>query len=302
MLAYTIPEHLRDFSQSQFSQLCNTQVFLVPRCYFQIRNCRTQQGNQRPFLPMCVRHTFTKALWCRASFIFVNLRAHIDHGFMLQTLKRESSGQLAGFTHVQAASPLSRHPTPLGGASHASIKSMSMEINPPTLDLRALSLNRAPGASKAPSRLLLYRTTTSRPPSPSPPLPAPPVKSEDDEMEDLYGPSLGLPSSHTSRHEPRRRRSLSPHLPAEPEPRVLPVLAAKDPHVLAVLEGQERREAARQRRGMHKAQAVRGAGKRRAGFVLVEGLTARRTELNFQALFERKRNLLASFLEATRDC
>jgi hypothetical protein len=68
-----------------------------------------------------------------------------------------------------------------------------------------------------------------------------------------------------------------------------------------MLEGQERREAARQRRGMHKAQAVRGAGKRRAGFVLVEGLTARRAELNFQALFERKRNLLASFLEATRD-
>lgn len=137
------------------------------------------------------------------------------------------------------------------------------------LDLRALSLNRAPGVSKAPSRLLFYRTTTSRPPSP-PPIPS--VKSEDDEMQDLYGPPLG-PSPHASRHEPRRQRSLSLQLPAESEPRVLPVLAAKDPHVLAVLEGQELREAARPRRGMRKAQAVRGAGKKRAGFVLVEGLT-----------------------------
>jgi hypothetical protein len=161
---------------------------------------------------------------------------------------------------------MSKHTTPLGGAS---TKSISMEINPPTLDLRALSLNRAPGVSKAPSRLLFYRTT-SRPPSPPP---IPPVKSEDDEMEEVYGPPLGLPSPHALRHEPRRQRSLSLQLPAESEPRVLPVLAAKDPHVLAVLEGQELREAARPRRGMRKAQAVRGAGKKRAGFVLVEGLT-----------------------------
>ena len=85
-------------------------------------------------------------------------------------------------------------------------------------------------------------------------------------MEDLY-----RPSPHASQHEPRSQRSLPP---AESGPRVLPVLAAKDPHVFAVLEGQELREAARPRRGMRKAQAVHGAGKRRAGFVLVEGLTA----------------------------
>jgi hypothetical protein len=216
---------------------------------------------------MRVRHTSTKALWCCATFIFINLHTHINRDFLSKALAQESSGQLAD---VQAVPLLSKHTIPLGGASHASTKSMSMEINSPTLDLRALSLNRAPGVSKAPSRLLLRRTTTRRPPSPPP---MPPVKSEDDEMEYLYGPPLGLPSPHASRHEPRRQRSLSLQLPAESEPRVLPVLAAKDPHVLAVLEGQELREAARPRRGTRKVQAVRGAGKKRAGFVLVEGLT-----------------------------
>lgn len=85
-------------------------------------------------------------------------------------------------------------------------------------------------------------------------------------MEDLYGPTRG----------PQRRRSLSPQLPSGPEPRVLPALAAKDPHVLAVLERQELREAARPRQGRRKSQPVQGAGKERAGFVLVEGLTAGR--------------------------
>jgi hypothetical protein len=85
-------------------------------------------------------------------------------------------------------------------------------------------------------------------------------------MEDLYGPA---------REPQRRRRSLSPQLPSESEPRVLPALAAKDPHVLAVLERQELREAARPRQGRRKSQPVQGAGKERAGFVLVEGLTAR---------------------------
>lgn len=255
------------------------QVFLVtPRRYCQTRNRRTRIHVPRDlprrypigqplFSPMRVRHTSTKALWCCATFIFVNLHTHINHGVLSKALTQESSSQLAD---VQAVSLLSQPTTPLGGASYGSTKSMSMEINPPTLDLRALSLNRAPAVSKTSSRLLLYRTTTPRPPSP-PPIPS--VKSEDEETEYLYGPPRGLPSPRASRHDPRRQRSPSLQLPAESEPRVLPVLAAKDPHVLAMLEGQELREAARPRRGMRKAQAVRGAGKKRAGFVLVEGLT-----------------------------
>jgi hypothetical protein len=163
---------------------------------------------------------------------------------------------------------------------------MSMDINPPTLDLRALSLNRAPGATRAPSRLFLYHTTTSIPPSSPQPIRL--VKSEDDEMEDLYGPPLGLPTLHALQHAPQRQRSLSLRPPAESKPRVLPVLAAKDPHVLAVLERQEQREAARPRRGMRKAQAVLGAGNRRAGFVLVEGLTTGRAEQISQWAISRK--------------
>jgi hypothetical protein len=89
-------------------------------------------------------------------------------------------------------------------------------------------------------------------------------------MEDLYGPTRGF--------QPQRRRSLSPPLPSESGPRVLPALAAKDPRVLAVLERQELREAARPRQGRRKSQPVQGAGKKRAGFVLVEGLTAGRAE------------------------
>jgi len=50
-------------------------------------------------------------------------------------------------------------------------------------------------------------------------------------------------------------------------------LAAKDPHVLAVLERQELREAARVRQGTRKAQAVRGAGKKRGGLVLAADRT-----------------------------
>ena len=87
-------------------------------------------------------------------------------------------------------------------------------------------------------------------------------------MEDLYGPT----------REPQRRRSLSPQLPSESEPRVLPALAAKDPHVLAVLERQELREAARPRQGRRKSHPVKGAGKKRAGFVLVEGLATGRAD------------------------
>ena len=153
---------------------------------------------------------------------------------------------------------------------------MSTGTDPPTLDLRALSLNRAQGPSKAPSRLLLHHVTTSRPLSPPPPVP--PVKSEDDEMEDLYGPPLGLPSPYAPPPPPRVRPhtpSPSPCLqyPPEPELRVLPALAAKDPHVLAVLERQELREAARVRQGTRKVQAVRDAGKKRGGLVLAADRT-----------------------------
>lgn len=183
---------------------------------------------------------------------------HLRESSMTLERKSESSGQLAEATRVQAFSRLSKRPTSIGGSGNASTKSTSMGIDPPTLDLRALSLNRATQASKVPSRSFLYRTTESRPPSPSPPPALPPVKSEDSEMEDLYGPT----------REPQRRRSLSPQLPIESEPRVLPALAAKDPHVLAVLEQQELREAARPRQGRRKSQPVRGAGKKRAGFVL----------------------------------
>ena len=150
-----------------------------------------------------------------------------------------------------------------------------MDIDPPTLDLRALSLNRATGASKLPSRLILHRPTESRPPPPSPPPPLPPVKYEDDEIEDLYAPI-------------QRRRSVSPQLPLESGPRVLPALAAKDPNVLAMLERQELREAARPRQGRRKSQPVRGAGKKRAGFVLVEGLTAGRADQKTSRGISRK--------------
>jgi hypothetical protein len=232
--------------------------------------------NQPTYLSQYARppHLRERSTVCFAGFIFVSLREDIDYGFFFlsQTLERksESSGQLAEATHVQALSRSSKRPTSVGGAGNASTKSTSMDIGPPTLDLRALSLNRATRASKAPSRLLLYRTTEYRPPSPPPPPPPalPPVKSEDSELDDLYGPT----------REPLRRRSLSPQLPPGSEPRVLPALAAKDPHVLAVLERQELREAARPRQGRRKSQPVQGAGKKRAGFVLVDGLTTARAD------------------------
>jgi hypothetical protein len=96
------------------------------------------------------------------------------------------------------------------------------------------------------------------------------VKSEDGEMGDLTGTFRGS----------QRQRSLSPQLPAESEPRLLPALAAKDPHVLAILERQKLREASRPRQGKRKSKPVQGAGKKRAGFVLVEGLTAGRADQN----------------------
>ena len=204
-------------------------------------------------------NTSAKDLWCSANFVSDNLRAGVDYGYLLQALARASSSVES--IHTQAPSELLKHSqySPFPGG-----------IDPPMLDLRALSLNRAPGPSKAPSRLLLHRTAASKPPSP-PPL----VLPEDDEMDDLYGPPLGLPSLHAPSpppqpsREPPVRPSPSLRLPAVPEPLVLPVLAARDPYVLAALERQEQREAARPRRGTRKVQATYRAGKKRGGFVLV---------------------------------
>jgi len=147
---------------------------------------------------------------------------------------------------------------------------MDIDIDQPTLDLHALTLTRTPGAS---SGFSFHRKTTSRPHSPPPPPSSTRVAAaEDDEIEDLYGPPLGLASVHAPPPLPPREpspRSLQPPEPAPAEPRLLPALAAEDPRMLATLERHERREAARARQGMHKAQAVRRVGAKRGGFVLV---------------------------------
>lgn len=146
------------------------------------------------------------------------------------------------------------------GPALAKSEPIDVDIDPPTLDLRALTLTRA---SNTPSDFSFHRKTASRPLSPPPPPPTHPA-AEDDEIEDLYGPPLGPPLPP---REPSSQ-SLQP-APTPAEPRLLPVLAAEDPRMLATLERHEQREAARPRQGMRKAQAVRRAGARRGGFVLV---------------------------------
>ena len=157
---------------------------------------------------------------------------------------------------------------------------MEIDPDPPTLDLSALTLTQP-----APSGSSLHRKTAapSRPPhhSPSPPPTRPAAAAaaaEDDEIEDLYGPPLGLPSIHAPPPPPLPPREPSPQPSAQPpaesappaKPRLLPVLAAEDPHVLEALERHERRHgAARPRQGTRKMQAVPRAGARRGGFVLV---------------------------------
>jgi hypothetical protein len=193
----------------------------------------------------------------------------------------------------------------VAGPSHGSTKPRPMDVDPPTLDLRALSLNRASGPSKAP-RLLFHRVTTSGGPSPPPPpSPAvPPVKSEDDYMEDLYAPSIG----HTTPYAPSQRErpkvpSPSPPLQylEEQESLVLPALAAKDPRILAILARHEQREAARPRQGMRKAQAVRGAGKKRRRVALIanrsEAEMAQAAEASQRAI-TRSHQCIISFLES----
>jgi len=215
-----------------------------------------------------VRHTSAKAQWCCAGFVLDDLSSHIDLEYALQALAQAATNQQPGVEPNQTLTPLE------GTTSHAPKKSTSTSTNQQTLDLRALLLSRASGPGKAPQRLLISRPTTSTASASTPPVPpVTSVVSEDNEMEDLYGPPVGLPSPYAPppppRHEPSRK-SPSPQLHAGSEgPSLLPVLAAKDPRILAMLERQERREAARPRRGKCKPQAVRDAGKKRGGFVLV---------------------------------
>jgi hypothetical protein len=208
----------------------------------------------------------------------------------------DPANQQVEATHARVSSPLPKHSLAVGGASHAPTDWRSTGADPPTLDLRALSLNRAPGPSKGPSRLLLHRETTVTSRTSTPPV-VPPVKPEDDEMEDLYGPPLGLPSPYAPPPPQRGRlREPSPSLkyPEASRPLLLPALAAKDPNVLAILERHEQREAARTRRGMRKVQPIRGAGKMRRGFVLVEKRTKAETALAAERAVARASQWMAT--------
>ncbi|KAH9065223.1 hypothetical protein EDB87DRAFT_1036306 [Lactarius vividus] len=164
------------------------------------------------------------------------------------------------------------------GPDLANSEPMNIDTDPPTLDLRALSLTRAPGPSKTPTPSSIFsfnNKTASRPHSPPPPSPPRPAPAEDDEIEDLYGLPLRPPSVHAPPPPPLHPREPSPRFQQPPaaaaptKPRLLPVLAAEDPRMLATLERHERREAERPRQGMRKPQAVQRAGVRRGGFVLV---------------------------------
>ncbi|KAI0263929.1 hypothetical protein BC834DRAFT_282018 [Gloeopeniophorella convolvens] len=125
-------------------------------------------------------------------------------------------------------------------------------IEPPKLDLRALSNARPRKHAKQTFQRMTVqqRPRTPSPPPAPPPVPAHPVKYEDPEIGSLDAPPMGV---------------LAPRLP----PRVLPELAAEDPRILEMIERQEQREASRQRRGTRKPHAMRAAGKARSGFVLV---------------------------------
>jgi hypothetical protein len=231
------------------------------------------------------------------------LREGIDRDYVPQAIERVSTSQLVEPTHAQGPSQLRKSSPVVAGPGHASANWRPMDVDPPTLDLRALSLNRAPGPSKA-SRLLIHRVTTSREPSPPPLLPlppppaVPPVKLEDDDMEDLYAPSIRHPSTYAQRERPKVPPTLQ-YL-EEQEPLVLPALAVKDPRILAILARHEQREAARPRQGMCKAQAVRGAGKKRRRVALVanrsEAEMAQAAEASRRAI-TRSHQCIISFLE-----
>ncbi|KAF8272778.1 hypothetical protein EI94DRAFT_1795779 [Lactarius quietus] len=206
-------------------------------------------------------------------------------------LTRTPPGQPTGPTDVQAHPRSPKRASTSGSVDPSLARSEPMEIDLdlPTLDLRALSLNRPPS---------FHRKTASRTHSPPPPSPTRPAPAEDDEIEDLYGPPLGFPSSHAPPSSPPHE---SPPQPPQPEPApaptpagprlLLPVLAAEDPRMLATLERHERRQAARPRQGMRKAPAVRRAGVKRGGFVLV----AERTEAAPTELCCEPRGVFASY-------
>ena len=190
---------------------------------------------------------------------------------MHQPLARTPPAQLTGSTYVQPHSQSSKSTSTSRSVERAVAASPEpMEIDPdlPTLNLRALTLNRASSS---------HRQTASRTHSPPPPSPTRPPAAEDDEIEDLYGPPLGLPSVHAP-PPPEPPQPTPAPAPPRKETRMLPAIAAEDPRILAALERHEQREAARPRQGMHKAPAVRGAGAKRGRLVLVADFDRTRTE------------------------
>ena len=195
--------------------------------------------------------------------------------WVFQPLARTPLSQPTGPTHLQAHSQSSKCTSASGSAdaAQASSEPMEIDIDLPTLDFRALTLNQTPSS---------HLKTATRTHSP---LPVPSSSSEDDdEIEELDGPPSGRP--------PPAGDSL-PLQPAPTEPRLLPVLAAEDPRMLAMLERHEQREAARPRQGMHKAPAVRRAGAKRGGFVLVAA--ERQTEAQVAAASREPRGVFAAY-------
>ncbi|KAN0129505.1 hypothetical protein V8E53_012687 [Lactarius tabidus] len=204
-------------------------------------------------------------------------------------LVRTPPSQPTSPTYVQAPSQSSKRASASGNVDPVQATSpepMEIDIDSdlPTLDLGALTLNRAPSS---------HHKTASRTHSPAPP--THPSAAEDDEIEDLYGPPIGLPSVHAppSLPPPEPPQPASAPAPAPKELRILPVLAAEDPRIRAALERHVQREAARPRQGMRKAPAVRRAGAKRGGFVLVADYDRPRTEVGATAT--EPRGVFASY-------
>jgi hypothetical protein len=274
--------------------------------------------------PTLATHICPKYLRCRVCFVLDDVHV-IDEDYVQQTFSRKSTSRPVEPTHTHVPSRSSNNPATLGIANPTLTKSEFMDIDPPTLDLRALSLNRVPGPNKVPSQLLFRQVTAPKTLPPPQPQPTSAVNLEDDEMEDLYGPPLGLPSPYAlpppPPRAPPRKRSPSLRYPTEPpvlpplpvvdppppvrdlsrkpppsaEPRVLPALAAEDPRLLGMLERHVQREAARPRQGMRKAMAVHRAGKRRGGLVLLPDRTEAETARVMQAGRGEPRGIFASY-------
>ena len=207
---------------------------------------------------------------------------------VLQPVEQTPPAQLTGSTYVQPHSQSSKSTSTSRSVEPAQVASpepMEIDTDLPTLDLRALTLNRAPSS---------HRQTASRTHSQAPPSPTRPSAAEDDdEIEDLYGPPLGLPSVHAPPPPPEPPQPPPAPVPTPKETRLLPVLAAEDPRILDALERHEQREAARPRQGMHKAPAVRRAGAKRGGLVLVADFDRTRTEPRYRD--ESPRGVFASY-------